>query len=358
MPYRPSDEQLRRARAEYYADNPGSDPQSTYSKVLEYYGADEPYAPHSGSYDYRQKKWQQSLDEGNPDMQWFLPEIPEPDQIAEGAAQFFGVSRPEDPRSGDDVAKAHILNMLSIPTLGFQDELVAGIGSNIPGRGTTYEQELEDARRIQDEASQYQKWFDLPNMLSTGAGVAGSFATLEPFFSLPGKAVQGGRKMMGLAPEASSRAGRWATDTGTFATGLLGLDAVNDMGNADGDLGQRMQAVTEDEDIVPSTVGTIIGASVLGPLMRGGYSKAKKAAQRLSRSGKAAAASKRVAARPVASARPGTPGTDPDIGYPRRPGTPVSPEPVPGRPLVPEPVPMEGVRSDIERALRARGRRR
>lgn len=65
-------------RRDYFRNvRPDLDPQSWTSKTLEFFGADEPYRNDSGSYDYRQKKWDQSVSDGNPDISWSLPVIPD-----------------------------------------------------------------------------------------------------------------------------------------------------------------------------------------------------------------------------------------------------------------------------------------
>lgn len=63
-------------RKDYFRNvRPELDPQSTASKVLEFFGADDPYARNSGSYDYRQEQWDKSVAEGSPDPSWMLPAL-------------------------------------------------------------------------------------------------------------------------------------------------------------------------------------------------------------------------------------------------------------------------------------------
>lgn len=72
-------------RRDYFRNvRPDLDPQSTASKIMEFFGADTPYAQNAQSYDYRQKAWDDSVKSGNPDMSWSLPGLT--DEGAENAA--------------------------------------------------------------------------------------------------------------------------------------------------------------------------------------------------------------------------------------------------------------------------------
>ena len=70
MPYVPPANELAQRKKRYYREKrPDLDPQSTTSRVMEFFGADEPYREDSGSYDYRAKKA-----EADPtDASWMIP---------------------------------------------------------------------------------------------------------------------------------------------------------------------------------------------------------------------------------------------------------------------------------------------
>lgn len=100
MPYVPPTDELARNKKRYYREKrPDLDPQSTVSKIMEFFGADEPYREDAGSYDYRQKKWDRSVKGGNPDVSWMLPALSDsaaetitstPKRIAEDVAGIGG----------------------------------------------------------------------------------------------------------------------------------------------------------------------------------------------------------------------------------------------------------------------------
>ena len=69
------DERARRKKKYYREKRSDLDPQSLFSKALETVGLDEPYRNDEGSYDYRRQAWQESLNEGNPDISWMMPEF-------------------------------------------------------------------------------------------------------------------------------------------------------------------------------------------------------------------------------------------------------------------------------------------
>lgn len=88
MPYRPTDEDIAANKKRYYAKHPETSPQSTWSRVLEFFGQDEPFAPDRRSYDYRQKAWDESVADGNPDVSWMVPALND-EQVA-AADDFLG----------------------------------------------------------------------------------------------------------------------------------------------------------------------------------------------------------------------------------------------------------------------------
>lgn len=81
-----ADGDIARQRRDYYRKHPEQDTQSFYSKVLEMFGLDEPYRDDSGSYDYRQQAWDESVAKGSPDVSWFLPEFSDEQVAAAGSA--------------------------------------------------------------------------------------------------------------------------------------------------------------------------------------------------------------------------------------------------------------------------------
>ena len=65
------DDEYAAWRKDYFRNaRPDLDPQSTESKVLEFMGLDEPYRRDSGSYDYTQERFDESVRAGSPDVSW------------------------------------------------------------------------------------------------------------------------------------------------------------------------------------------------------------------------------------------------------------------------------------------------
>ncbi len=86
MPYRRPEDELAKAKKKYYAAHPDMDPQSTLSKVMEFFGADEPYRNDSGSYDYRRQAYDEYTAANDPRAsEWSLPEIPDETKYNVGA---------------------------------------------------------------------------------------------------------------------------------------------------------------------------------------------------------------------------------------------------------------------------------
>lgn len=188
---------LHQKKRDYYDENPEGDPQSYTSWLLEQFGLDEPYREDSGSYDYRHKKWQQSQDSGNPDLSWMFPVIPEPYQLEEGGNRFL-YGEDYDPRDWKERTQAAILNGMSWPALGFEKEAMAGMMSILPGGGT-YEQELDNARNIENRDSEFNPHIGindvaatvlgLPAMFGSYGGVSKAWSRLAPK-TLPGKVAK------------------------------------------------------------------------------------------------------------------------------------------------------------------------
>jgi len=77
-----AEDQLAARKREWYRQHPEQANQSTISKVLEFFGQDNPYANDSSSYDYRQQAWDDSQEAGNPDVGWMLPILTDEQTIA------------------------------------------------------------------------------------------------------------------------------------------------------------------------------------------------------------------------------------------------------------------------------------
>lgn len=319
-------------KREYYAENPDLDPQSTWSSVLETFGMDNPYANDSSSYDYRQKAWQESLDEGNPDMSWFLPEIPESYQLDEGGSMFWN-GNPDDPRTGDEKDQAMALNFLSWPLFGLDDEYVAAFETYGQGRGN-YEDNLKYARAVKERDYEYEPPFSARSIAGTTAGLLYGGPLLKGMMGAVEGGVRGTRMAMGLAAEPATRFGRAASGAANAAGSTGAFVAGTDFGEAEGDIGERLEAVGNDNDIVPMMIGGGIGGAVLGA----GKSAAMKAVP-----AKAKGKKGKKGGILAASVEPA----------PMMPRGPRTPRPQPVAPFAPS------VRDDINRALSgAKGRKR
>lgn len=314
---------MKERKEEYYANNPQQDERSWWSHVLEGMGYEDPYADDSSSYSYRKKKWDESVKDGNPDMSWFLPELPETWQMADPGEN--------DPRPENEKYQAMILNGLSWPLFGFDDEVVAGAGA-LFGNGT-YDENVRQARRIKEEDVAYEPSFSPRSVVGTTAGLLSG----GPIFSGINKGadmlIRGGRRVLGLAPEAASGAGKAAEAAASLGASGAGTLAVMDMGEAEGDVGDRVKAVTEDGSIAPFAAATAVGGGILAPVIS-----------------KAGGALKRMFAKPTettgAKVMPRTPADPLDPKLPRRPSDPTQPK-LPKRP----PRKPRTVRDDIEAAI-------
>lgn len=248
---------MKERKEEYYANNPEQDSRSWWSHVLEGMGYEDPYAEDSSSYSYRKKKWDESVRDGNPDMSWFLPELPETWQMSDPGEN--------DPRPENEKYQAMILNGLSWPLFGFDDEVVAGAGA-LFGQGT-YDDNVRQARRIKEEDVAYEPSFSPRSVVGTTAGLLSG----GPIFSGINKGadmlIRGGRRVLGLAPEAASGAGKAAQGAASLGASGAGTIAVMDMGEAEGDVGDRVNAVTEDGSIAPFAAATAVGGGILAPVI-------------------------------------------------------------------------------------------
>lgn len=217
MPYRRPEDELAKGKKDWYRRHPDQDPQSTMSKVLEFVGLDEPYRNDSGSYDYRKQAWDESVAAGNPDMSWFLPELSGAQKYDLGSiySGFTGDDDyvdPEvdhDPRTVAERNAGAVMDFLSWPLWGFEDEVLAGAMSALPGRGS-YDDELALARAIRKDHDEYEPLFSARSVLSNGAGVLAGAGPLTAAIMAPYGAMRGARVAMGMAPEAVSTAGKVA----------------------------------------------------------------------------------------------------------------------------------------------------
>ncbi len=241
-------------RRDYFRNaRPDLDPQSTTSKVMEFFGADTPYAQNAQSYDYRQKAWDDSVKSGNPDLSWSLPALDSfkfwGDEVdgriptqAEASAAFedamgHGATPEEleaaryamaDPRTRNEKNAAALLSGLNWPALGGADEALAGTMSLL-GRGS-YEDELALARGLQDETESRDWSGGLPNspreVVANVGGILGGGATAIPFL----KGAKGlTRKVLGPTPDTIiGRAADRMTTGAVGSAGLLGTYGFNE----------------------------------------------------------------------------------------------------------------------------------
>ena len=119
---------LQSKKKKYYRQHPDQDPQSSMSKVMEFLGLDEPYVHDSRSMDYNQQAWDESVKDGSPDMRFSIPAYNDAvHDVAEGSMDN-NYGEP-DTRSDSVKWRGAIDNFLNFPTLGMEDELLAGAGA-------------------------------------------------------------------------------------------------------------------------------------------------------------------------------------------------------------------------------------
>lgn len=323
----------------YYRHHPDQDPQSTTSKVMEFFGFDQPYRNDSRSYDYQQKKWDQSVNEGNPDMSWFLPAFNDDVQsVYEGSMpNNYGE---DDPRTDAQRWQGAVDDFLSFPMLGMQDEAVAGVGA-LTGDGT-YEDNLNRARDVEDAG---MEWTPVWNRVAHNlAGLPLDAPVLIGGAALAGKGLQTAKRAAGFAP-ATSRLGRAAEEIATTSPAFAAEDAMWQMGNARGDLSERADQFNPNWAIAASMFPVYMGG---GQLIRGLGESAWEAGSRIGKSmfGKSKKAANSAS---VASARANDMAPIPKDTMPAKPSKPLpprSPEPklIPRKP--------ETVREDLTKAMR------
>lgn len=347
-------------RRSYYRENPGQDPQSNTSRVMEFLGLDEPYYNDSRSYDYAQKKFQ---NEGNPDMSWFLQPTEAQEQVMSGSMP--SVYGAEDDRTGSEMAQGAILGALNWPFFGAEEEVVAGVDAL--GEGKSYDEALAESRRVKDRHNLHTPlWSQAPEWIAS-AGLS-----LPVFAAGQGAAVRGlssGRKALGFTPKATSPTGQALEEIATASPVAAADASLYQLGEADGDLSQRAEQFDPYWTASVAAFPAILGAADLGRgIVSDGYRKGKELWRRITGADKKSKAQPKKSKRLDVAAltkQGGSPFETPQ-GSPRRPEQPRvipdigpvrPPREAPLRPLQPS-VQGGSVRGDIERALGSKGRRR
>lgn len=247
----------------YYDENPDQDPQSTTSKILEFLGLDEPYYNDSRSYDYQQKKWDESVKKGSPDMSWFLPAITESgEQVLEGSMP--SVYGNEDPRTANEKYQGAIMGGLNFPLWGMEDEATAYFSSLM--NGTPYEQELEQSRRIKEQHAEHTPvWSQVPEIV---AGIPLAAPVLSAGVAGAEKGIQGLRKIIGLAPKAKTATGAAIQEAAAVAPATAAEISAYQIGEADGDLDERVKQydpeMTKNMMLFPAAMGA--GGAIRGAM--------------------------------------------------------------------------------------------
>lgn len=228
-------------KREYYDDHPEQDTQSTASKILERLGLDEPYYNDSRSYDYQQKKWDESVKKGSPDMSWFLPAITESgEQVLEGSMP--SVYGNEDPRTTSEKWQGAIMGGLNFPLWGMEDEAAAAFTSAVDG--TSYDKELERSRRIKEQHAEHTpKWSQIPEIV---AGIPLAAPVLSAGAAGAEKGIEGLRKIIGLAPKAKTATGAAIQEAAAVAPAIAAETSLWQLGEADGSLEERVKQYDPD----------------------------------------------------------------------------------------------------------------
>lgn len=338
-------------RRDYFRNaRPDLDPQSTTSKIMEFFGADTPYAQNAQSYDYRQKAWDDSVKSGNPDMSWSLPAADSfkfwgdevdgriPTQAEASEALGRGATPDEiaaarevmaDPRTRDEKNAGTALAALDFPLFGMGDETLAAAMS-ATGRGT-YDDELALARGIQDRWEGNEPIIGPRGVTGLAGGLVGGLAPAGALWSGVGKATSLAAKpvtALGRGAKATADAGA----AGGTDFGLWGL------GHERGSLSERASKV-EPETIGGGAAFGVIAGPVAGALGAAPAAAGRAIKSQSKRIGQAVA--KRMAARgEQASAR----------------APHDAPTPKPDQKPKPRATPQEpgDVRGDIEQAFRRR----
>jgi hypothetical protein len=344
----------------YYRKNPGQDPQSTTSRVLEFLGLDEPYYNDSRSYDYAQKKFQ---NEGNPDMSWFLQPTEAQEQVMSGSMP--SVYGAEDDRTGSEMAQGAILGALNWPLFGAEEEVVAGVDAL--GEGKSYDKALAESRRVKDRHSLHTPlWSQVPEWIASAGLALPVFAGGQ---AVAARGLSAGRQAAGFAPKATSPTGQAVEEIATASPVAAADASFYQLGEADGDLSQRAEQFDPYWTASVAAFPAILGAANLGRgIVSDGYRKGKELWRRVTGSDKKSKAQPKKSKRLDVAAltkQSGSPFETPQ-GSPRRPEQPRvipdigpvrPPREAPLRPLQPS-VQGGSVRGDIERALSSKGRRR
>lgn len=343
-------------RRSYYRQNPDQDPQSTTSRVMEFFGLDEPYYDDSRSYDYAQKKFQNN---GNPDMSWFLQPTEAQEQVMTGSMP--SVYGAEDDRTGSEMAQGAILGALNWPLFGAEEEVVAGVDAL--GEGKSYDKALDESRRVKDRHNLHTPlWSQVPEWVAS-AGLA-----LPVFAAGQGAAARGlssARQAAGFTPKATSPTGQVLEEVATVSPVAAADASLYQLGEADGDLFQRAEQFDPYWTASVAAFPAFLGAADLTKnLVSGGYRKGKELYRRITGSSdkakKAPKKSRSLDAKALQD-RDRMPMDAPGIAprpiiaprlAPARP-----PREIPLRPM--SPTNSDGtVRGDINRALSGKGRRR
>lgn len=340
-------------RQDYFRNvRPDLDPQSTTSRVMEFFGADTPYAQNSQSYDYRQKAWDDSLKSGNPDLSWSLPALESfkfwgdevdgriPTQAEASAALGRGATPDEleaaryamaDPRTRDERNAGAALAALDFPLLGFGDEAVAGAMSAAPGRGT-YDEELDLARSIQDRWEEHEPIVSPRGVTGLAGGLAGGLAPAGALWSGVGKATS----LVAKPVTALGRGVKTTADAGAAGATDFGIWGI---GHERGSVADRASKVDPATIGGGAAFGVLAGpvASALGAAPRAAGRAIKNQSKRISE-----AVSRRMARGESAQASARAPHD--------------APTPKPDQKPKPRATPQEpgDVRRDIEQAFRRR----
>ena len=259
----------------WYKKHPEGDPQSTTSKVLEFFGLDQPYTNDSRSYDYGKKQWDKSVEAGNPDFSWFLPEIGTDDMQEVRNNSMDNIYGEPDPRTDSEKWQGRIGNFLNFPLLGMEDEVLAYANSTIDG--TKYDDELEKTRRNKQQTNEHSPiWSQLPDFAAAIPLDAPLYAGTA---ALVGKAGSKIAKAAGMAPKPGGLGARVASHL-PGAPAIAVDDSLWQLGNADGTLPERMDQFDPNR---PAILMTIPAAGATMDIIGHGFSKALGAGKKILR---------------------------------------------------------------------------
>ena len=349
-------------RRSYYRENPGQDPQSTTSRVLEFFGLDEPYYDDSRSYDYIQRK-RGEFDQ-NQDWTWFFQPTEAEEQVLSGSMP--SVYGAEDDRTGAEMAQGSILGALNWPLFGAEEEVVAGVDAL--GQGRSYDDALAESRRVKDRHSLHTPlWSQVPEWIASAGLALPVFAGGQ---AVAARGLSAGRQAAGFAPRATSPTGQAVEEIATASPVAAADASLYQLGEADGDFSQRAEQFDPYWTASVAAFPAILGAADVGRgVAKDGYRKGRELWQRMFGPSKKAKASVKKTRRIDVPAL--TEGGSGRIGSPDEPSplTPKTPREIPDIgpvrppreiPMVPLKTTMQGgsVRGDIERALSGKGRRR